>query len=104
MFVGMVLRGFRGVMRRMEPMAVSDMGVVRRLLVIAGFMVFGSFAMMNCCVFVVFCRLLVMLGAGMCTHTFHLSCDDVILGQSGESAVTVQFSLSKLTPDTLTAW
>ena len=54
MFVGMVLRGFRGVMRRMEPVAVSDMGVVRRLLGIAGFMVFGSFAMMDCCVFVVF--------------------------------------------------
>ena len=78
MFVGMVLRGFRGVMHRMEPVAVSDMGVVRRLLV--------------------------MLGAGMCTHTLHLSCDDVIIGQSGESAVTVQFSTSKLTPDMLTPW
>jgi hypothetical protein len=78
MLVGMVLRGFRGVMRRMESVAGSDMGVVRRLLVIAGFMVLGSFAMMSCRVFVVFCRLLVVLGAGMFTHTFHLSCDSGI--------------------------
>jgi hypothetical protein len=70
MLVGMVLGGFRGMMRRMKSVAGSDMGVVRRLLVIAGFVVLRSFAMMICCVFVVFCRLLVMLGAGVCTHSF----------------------------------
>ena len=62
----------------MEPMPVSDMGVVRRLLVIAGFMVQGSFAMMSCRLFVVFCRLVVVLCACVHTHTFHVSCDDGI--------------------------
>jgi hypothetical protein len=70
MLVGMVLGRFTGMVGRMEPVPVSDMGVVRGFLVIAGFMVFGSFAMMSCRVFVVFCRLLVVLCA--CMHTHYL--------------------------------
>lgn len=73
MLVGMVLGRFRRVMRRMESVAVSDMGVVGRFLVIAGFVMFGGFAMMNGSVFVVFGGFLVMLCAWMCAHRFHLS-------------------------------
>jgi hypothetical protein len=61
MRVGMVLGGFAGVMCRMKSMPLRDMRMVRRDLVIARFMMFGSFAMMRGCVFVVFCRLLVVL-------------------------------------------
>jgi hypothetical protein len=60
MLVGAVFSGFLGVMRRMKPVPVSDVRVVRRFLVIAGFMMLGSFAMMSRCVFVVFYRLLVV--------------------------------------------
>jgi hypothetical protein len=67
MLVSMVLSRFTGVMGRMEPVPVSDMGVVRRFLVIAGFMELGRFAMMSCRVFVVFCRLVVVFCA--CIHT-----------------------------------
>src|ERR1035441_5331549 len=75
MLIGMLLGRFLRVMCRMESMAVSDMGMVRRFLMIAGFMMFGGFAMMNGSVFVVFCRFLVVCCAGMCTHRFRLSKD-----------------------------
>jgi hypothetical protein len=71
MLVGMVLSRFTGVVARVQPVPVRDMGVVSRFFVIAGFMVFGSFAMMNCCVFVVFCRLVVVFCA--CMHTHNVS-------------------------------
>jgi hypothetical protein len=73
MLVGMVLGRFRRVVRRMERVAGCDVGVVRCFLVIAGFMMFGGFAMMNGSVFVVFGGFLVVLCAWMCTHGFHLS-------------------------------
>ena len=101
MLAGMVLSRFTGVVGRMEPMPVSDMGVVRRLLVIAGFMVQGSFAMMSCRLFVVFCRLVVVLCACVHTHTSHVSCDDGI-SQPGESPCRPILAL-KVTPDSLTA-
>src|ERR1017187_9380682 len=72
-----------GMVGALEPVPVGDMGMVRRFLVVAGFMVHGSFAMMSCRVFVVFCCLVVVLCACMHTHTFHLSCDDAI-SQPGE--------------------
>ncbi len=59
--IGMVFSRFTGVVGRMEPMPMSNMGVVRSLFVITGFMVLGSFTMMSCRVFVVFCRFVVVL-------------------------------------------
>ena len=66
--VGVVFSGFRGVMCRMNPVPVSDMRVVRGFPVIPGFVMLGSLAMMIRCVFVVFCRLLVMLCAFVGCH------------------------------------
>jgi len=63
MLVGMVFGRFAGVVRRMKTVPVSDMRVVRPLLMIAGFMVTCGFAMVSRCVFVVFCRLFVVVGA-----------------------------------------
>jgi hypothetical protein len=65
MLVGMVFGRFAGVVRCMKTVPVSDMRVVRRLLAIAGFMVTSGFAMVSRCVFVVFCRLVVVVGAFM---------------------------------------
>ena len=68
MLVGMVFGRLGGVMGRMKPVPLSDMGVVRRFLMVAGVMVLGSFEMMSCCVFVVFCRHLVVLGTFVFRH------------------------------------
>jgi hypothetical protein len=68
MLIGMVFGGLAGVMCRIKPVAVCDVRMVRRFLVIAGFMVLGSFAMMNRCLFVMFCCLLVMLGTFVGFH------------------------------------
>jgi hypothetical protein len=46
---------------------VRAVGVVSRLLVVAGFMMLGGFAVMLCRVLVVFCGLVVMLD-GMVAH------------------------------------
>jgi hypothetical protein len=73
-FIGMVLGGFFGVVRGMQPVPCGDMGMVRGLLVIAGFMMSSSFAMMRRCVFVVFRRLIVVLGAFMFRHSVSCSC------------------------------
>lgn len=97
----MVFSRFTSVVDRMEPMPVSDMGVVRSFLVIAGFMVPGSFAMMCCRVFVLFCSPVVVFCACMRTHNVSpLSSDDGI-SQPGESAVPVTSRL-KRTPNLLT--
>ena len=66
--VRMVFGRFVGVMCRMKRVPLSDMRVVRRFLVIARFMVRGSFAMLSGCLFVVFCRLLVVLGTFVGCH------------------------------------
>ena len=68
MLVGMVFGRFAGVMCRMKRVPLSDMRVVRRFLVIAGFMVGCAFAMMGGCLFVVFCCLLVVLGTFVGCH------------------------------------
>ena len=45
MFVGVVLAGFFGVMRRVDMMAVGHVGVVPGFFVIAGFVVLSSLKM-----------------------------------------------------------
>jgi hypothetical protein len=77
--VGMVFGRFLGVVRCVNSVPHRDVGVVGRFRVIAGFVMFGSFAMMRCRVFVVFCRLLVVVCACMHTLTFAFLCDDGIL-------------------------
>ena len=57
MHVRMTFGRFAAVVRGMKRVPVSDERVVRRFLLVAGFMVFGSFAMMCGCMFVVLCRL-----------------------------------------------
>jgi hypothetical protein len=74
MLVGMVLGGFRGMVRRVEPMPMGHMSVVRRFLMIASFVMPGGFAMMICCVLVVLRGFFVVFCACVCTHTFPLSC------------------------------
>ena len=55
MLVSVVLRGLFAVMGRVEMVSVRDVRVMRALVVIAGFVVFGGMPM-------VFGRVLVMLG------------------------------------------
>jgi hypothetical protein len=73
-FIGMVLGGFFGVVCGMQPVPGGDMGMVRGLFVIASFMMSSSFAVMRRCVFVVFRRLRVVLGAFMFRHGVSSSC------------------------------
>ena len=49
-------------------MAVGGVRVVRRLLVIAGLVMLGGFAMMLCCMLMVLGRLVVVLDALMFAH------------------------------------
>jgi hypothetical protein len=49
-------------------MAMGGVRVMRRLLVIAGLVMLGSFAMMLCCMLMVLGRLVVMLHALMFAH------------------------------------
>jgi hypothetical protein len=49
-------------------MAVGGVRVMRRLLVIAGLVMLGGFAMMLCCMLMVLGRLVVMLHALMLAH------------------------------------
>ena len=49
-------------------MAVGGVRVMRRLLVIAGLVMLGGFAMMLCCMLMVLGRLVVMLDALMFAH------------------------------------
>jgi hypothetical protein len=74
MLIGMVFGGFLGVVLRVQGMAGCHMGVVRRLFVIACFMMFGGFAVMSRCVLVVFRCFLVVFCACVFTHKFRLSC------------------------------
>jgi hypothetical protein len=68
MLVGMVFGGLLGVMCRVMRVPVSDVRMVCCLFVVAGLMVLGSFAMMSCCLLVVFCRFIVMLCALVHCH------------------------------------
>jgi hypothetical protein len=79
MLAGMAFGRFTGVMCRMKRVPLSDMRVVRRFLVIAGFMVRSSFTMMRGCLFVVFRRLLVVLGNFVgCSESPVCSCYDEV--------------------------
>ena len=57
---GVSLGGFRGVLGGVKHVGVSDMGVVRGSLMVAGFVVRSSLAMMPSSMFVVFGSLFVM--------------------------------------------
>ena len=59
--LGMMFLGMAG-------MPVGAMGVVRRLLVIAGLMVPGGFAVVLCCLLVVFGGLVMVLDACVVSH------------------------------------
>ena len=61
--LGMMFFGMAGV-------AMRAVGVMRRFLVIAGFMVFGGFAVMFCRVFVVLGGLVMVLDACVVAHVF----------------------------------
>jgi hypothetical protein len=101
MLVGMVLSRFTGMVGRLEPVSVSDMGVVRRFLVVAGFMVHGSFAMMSCRVFVVFCALL-WCSAPVCILIPLTFLSMTKLANPGNSPCRSILAL-KVTPGSLTA-
>lgn len=53
MRVGVVFGGFAGMVRRMQPMSVGDMRVMRGLFVVTLFVVFGSFPVVSGRMFVV---------------------------------------------------
>ena len=59
--LGVVMFGVAG-------MAVRGMGVVRRLFVIAGFVMLGGFAVMFCSMLVMLGGLVVMLDVGVFAH------------------------------------
>ena len=68
MVFDVVLRRFRSVMRRVMKVALSGVRVVRGRLVIALFVVRSRFAVVACCVFVVF-RCLVMMLCRLLRHS-----------------------------------
>ena len=66
--LGVMPAGLGMVMLGMAGMAMGTVGVVRRLLVVAGFVVLGRFAVMMRCVLVMVCCLVVMLNACVVAH------------------------------------
>jgi hypothetical protein len=66
--VGVLFAGFLGVMRRVQVMAVRQMGVVSRLLVLGGAMMSCGSAMVLGCGFVMLGGLLVMFSQQACVH------------------------------------
>jgi hypothetical protein len=67
--VGMMLGGLFDMMRRVQRMAVRHVGVVRRLFVVAGFMVGRGFAVMFRCRFMMMGSQMMMFRAFVC-HRF----------------------------------
>jgi hypothetical protein len=65
---GMVFGRFLGVVDRSESMSCSDFGMVRGLLMTAGFVVLRRLSMVFCCELVMFGRLPVMFSALMSCH------------------------------------
>jgi hypothetical protein len=78
MRVGMVFRGFGGMMRGMHGMSVRDMRMMSGLFVVAFFVMF-------CCLAVMFCRVFVMLGSRFVMLGFGLL-DITVLPACGEAA------------------
>jgi hypothetical protein len=68
--LGVMTAGLDMMMFGMAGMTVGAVGVVRRLLVIAGFMMLGGFAMMLCGVLVMFGSLVMMVDACVVAHVF----------------------------------
>lgn len=66
--LGVVTAGFGVMLFGMAGMAVGGVGVVRGLLVIAGFVMFGGFAVMLRCMLVVFGGLVMVLDACVIAH------------------------------------
>jgi hypothetical protein len=66
--LGMMPAGLGVMMLGMTGMAIGGVGVVRRLLMITGLVVLGSFAVMVRCVLVVFGCFVVMLNACVVAH------------------------------------
>jgi hypothetical protein len=67
--VGMVLGGLDAMMGGVLRMTVRNVGVMRCLFVVAGFMVSRGFAVMPGCSFMMIGSLMMMLGAFVC-HRF----------------------------------
>jgi hypothetical protein len=59
--LGVVLAGFFGVMGGVVEMTLSDVGMMPGLFVIAPFMVLGCGQVVLLCVFMMFCRLTMVL-------------------------------------------
>ena len=68
MGVGVVLGGFAGVVRGMQPVAMGDMRVVRGFLVILVYVVFRGFAVVGRRVLVMFGGFLVVFGSFVMVH------------------------------------
>ena len=66
--LGMMPAGFGVVMVGMAGVAMSAVGVVRRLLVVTSFVVLGRFAMMARSVLVMLSRLMVMVNVCVIAH------------------------------------
>jgi hypothetical protein len=69
MLAGMVFGRLFNMMRRLQRMAVRHVGVMRRLFVVAGFMVGRGFAVMFGCSFMMMGSQMMMFNAFMC-HGF----------------------------------
>jgi hypothetical protein len=65
---GMVFGRFLGVVDRSESMSCSDFGMVRGLLMTAGFVMLRRLSMVFCCKLMMFGRLLVMFSILMICH------------------------------------
>jgi hypothetical protein len=66
--LGVMTAGLDMMMFGMAGMTVGAVGVMRRLFVIASFMMLGSFAMVLRRVLVMFCGLVMVLNACVVTH------------------------------------
>jgi hypothetical protein len=69
MLIGMMLRGFFDMVRRVQRVPVRHVGVVRRLFVVAGFMMGRGFAVMFGRRFMMMGSQMMMFNAFMC-HGF----------------------------------
>jgi len=68
MLVGMVLGRFFRVVSGVKPVSMGDMRMVRRLVMIAGFVMLGGFKVMSSRVLVVFRCLLMVFRAWVSRH------------------------------------
>jgi hypothetical protein len=69
MGVRMMFSSFAGMVRRMQPVPVSDIRVVRGLFVVPGLVLFGGFAVVGRGMFVMFSRFSVMFRSFVVFHS-----------------------------------